>query len=69
MQFDALELQEKLFSPPFSLLSKFTREMRQTWIPVIISILRRYNHVVLIGIHNINALDLVEKLFFPPFSF
>ena len=27
-----------------------------------------YNHVLLIGIHNINALDLVEKLFFPPFS-
>ena len=28
-----------------------------------------HNHVLLIGIHNIDALDLEEMLFFPPFSF
>ena len=27
-----------------------------------------YNHVLLIGIHDIDALDLQEKLFFPSFS-
>ena len=34
---DALDLQKKLFFPPFSLQSQFIREMRQTWIPKIIS--------------------------------
>ena len=36
---DALDFQEKLLFPPFSLQLMFIREMRQTWILVIISIL------------------------------
>ena len=36
---DALDLQQKLFFLPFSLLSKFVCEMRQTFILIIISIL------------------------------
>ena len=36
---DAFNLQEKLFFPPSFLSLMFTREMRQTWILVIISIL------------------------------
>ena len=35
----ALNLQEKLFFPPFSLQLMFIRELRQTWILVIIFIL------------------------------
>ena len=27
-----------------------------------------YNHVLYIGIHDIDSLDMPEKLFFPPFS-
>ena len=63
---DALDLQEKLFTPPFSLLSKFICEMCQTWILIIISIFfvfAHYNHVLHIGIYNVNALDLQEKIF------
>ena len=68
---DALDLQEKLFLPPFSLWLKFIRETSQTWILIIISIpfvIGHCNHVHRIGIHNIDALDLQEMLFFPPFS-
>ena len=36
---DSLDLQEKLFIPPFSLLLMFLREMWQTWLLIIISIL------------------------------
>ena len=31
-------------------------------------VIRHYNHVFLIGLHDIGALDLQEKLFLPPFS-
>ena len=63
---DALDLQEKLFFPPISLLLKFICELRQTWILVIISILfsiRHYNHVHLFGIHDIDALIWQEMHF------
>ena len=36
---DALDLQEKLFFQSFSLSLMFIHKMRQTWIPVTISIL------------------------------
>ena len=68
---DAWIWQEKLFFLPFSLLLKLICEIRQTWICVIISILffiGHYNHVHLIGIHEVDALIWQEKLFFPPFS-
>ena len=68
---DALDLQEKLFLPPFSLQSMFIREMRQTLILIIISIpleIWHYKRVLLIGIHDIDSLVLQEKLIFPPFS-
>ena len=66
---DALDLQQKLFFPPLSLQLLFICQMRQTWILIIISIffvIRHYNHVLLIGIHDIGALVWQEKVFFKP---
>ena len=67
--FDALDLQEKHFILPFSRYIMFTGEMRQTWILTITPFcsLWHYNHVLSIGMHDIDALDLQKKLFFPPF--
>ena len=68
---DAFDLQEKLFFPPFSLQSMFIHEIRQTWKLIIILIIfvnGHYNHVLHIGIHDINAMELHEKFFFLPFS-
>ena len=68
---DALDLVENFFIPPFSLYSKFICEICQTWILITIYIIfaiRHYNHVLYIGIHDIDALDLQEKLFFPLFT-
>ena len=68
---DALDLQEKLFFPPFSLLLKLICEMRQPRMPIICSILfvmGHCNHVNLIRIHDIDAFLWQEKLFFLPFA-
>ena len=66
----ALVWQEKLFLPPFFVESKFIYQLRQTWILIIISIfymIQHYNHVLLIGIHDIGDLVWQEKLFSLPF--
>ena len=63
--FGALVLQEKLFFPPFSLVSKFPQQMRQTWILAIISILmviEHNKHILVIRMHSFDALYLLEKL-------
>ena len=67
----ALVSREKLFFAPFSLESKFSHQMKETWILAIISILiviGPHKYVLLIWIHNFYALVSQEKLFFPPFS-
>ena len=68
--FDAFVWKEMLFFPPFNLELKFICQMRQNWslkIVTILFVIEHYNHVIHIGIHDINVLDLQEKLFFPPF--
>ena len=55
----------------FSNNQKFIREIRQTWMLIIISILfcyGHYNHVHLIGMHDIDTFIWQEKLSFLPFS-
>ena len=69
---DALVWHEKVFFPPFSLKSKFIRQIRKTWILIRISILfviELYKHFLLVGIHDNNTLFCQEKFFLPPFSF
>ena len=67
---DALDLQEKIFFPPFFMQLMFIHEMRQTWILIIIYIFFIMGTTIMfsIRIHDIDALNLEEKLFFPPFS-
>ena len=62
----ALVSQEKLFSTIF-LETKSLRQVRQTWIPIIISfffVIGHHKHVLLIRIHSICAFVSQEKLFF-----
>ena len=63
--------QEKLFFPPFSLESKFFRQMRETWMIIIICILfvtGHHKHILFIGMHDIDAWFPKKKCFFAPFS-
>ena len=62
---NSLDLQEKLFFPPFSLLSKFIQEMRQTWIPIIIPILFVIGIIIMFSIlgYMILMLEFLKKSF------
>ena len=56
---NVLVWQEKLFFPPFCLESVFIHQMVQTWIAGTTSVLfmiRHHKHILLIGMHDINAL-------------
>ena len=67
---NALVSQERLFSPLFSLESKFIHQIRQKWIQIIIFILfviGHHKHIFLIRIHDIVASVSPKKLFFPHF--
>ena len=66
---NALDLQKKLFFLLFSLQLKFFYEMRQTWIPVIISIFLWA--LQLCSPHRNTrywSFEFARKHFFPPFS-